>query len=205
MADYLIILNKSKPDLMKTTLKISLFALTFAGLFTACKTTENVATTVVETSPQSELASEAPAVENVTPPVSKADSTARVFFASIIRTPCYGNCPTYDMTIYQDGFVELNGIRGIDFTGKYTTQLNEAEVHNFRIRANRIEFMDMDDKYDGMITDLPSATTTIVLNGVKKSVYRRYNYPPRILQLEELFDELLKSKKWKAVVKAEQD
>lgn len=201
MADYLIILNKSKPEVMKTTLKISLFVLTFAGLFAACKTTEDVATTVE--SPKDEVVSEVPAAEVALESV--ADSSARVFFASIVRTPCYGNCPTYNMTIYENGFVELTGIRGIDFTGKYTSQLSVDQVQNFRIRANRVGFMDLEDKYDGMVTDLPSATTTIVLNGVKKSVYRRYDFPKRILQFEELFDALLKSQKWEAVDKEEQD
>ncbi|NRA11047.1 MAG: hypothetical protein HRT57_03720 [Crocinitomicaceae bacterium] len=179
---------------MKTTLKISLFALTFAGLFTACKTTQDVATTVE--SPKDEIVSEVPAtnIANETVP----DTAARVFFARMVRSPCYGNCPTYEMTIYEDGFVEYKGIRGVDLIGKYTTQLAVSEVQNFRIRANRTGFMEMKDKYDGMISDIPSATTTIVLNGVKKSVYRRYDFPPSILQFEELFDALLKSKKWKA-------
>ena len=87
--------------------------------------------------------------------------------------------------------------RAIDFKGKYTAQLTEAQVHNFRIRAQRTGFMGMDERYDGMVTDLPSTTTTIVLNGVKKSVYRRVNFPPEILKFEELFDALLKSQKWK--------
>ena len=79
------------------------------------------------------------------------------------------------------------------------------QVQNFRIRANRVGFMDMEDKYDGMVTDLPSATTTIVLNGIKKSVYRRYDFPRSILQFEELFDALLKLQKWEAVENSEQD
>ena len=184
---------------MKTTLKISLFVLTFAGLFTACKTTEDLATTVE--SPNEEVVSVEPAAE--VDQESEVDTSARVFFASIVRSPCYGNCPTYNMTIYENGFVELNGIRGVELIGKYTTKLAVNEVQNFRVRANRVGFMDMEDKYDGMVTDLPSATTTIVLNGVKKSVYRRYDFPRSILQFEEMFDTLLKSQKWTAVENVE--
>lgn len=182
-------------------MKTALFILTFASLFSACKTTEDLATTVEP--PKDAIVSDAPVAEVTLK--SEADTSSKVFFASIVRTPCYGNCPTYDMTIYENGFVELNGIRGIDFTGKYTSQLTVDQVQNFRIRANRVGFMDMEDKYDGMVTDLPSATTTIVLNDIKKSVYRRYDFPRSILQLEELFDALLKSQKWKAVNKVEQD
>ena len=186
---------------MKTTLKISLFALTFAGLLTACKTIEEAAATVE--SPKDTVVSEAPKTQ-VTQE-SEEGTMDRVFFASIVRTPCYGNCPTYKMTIYENGFVELNGIRGVELIGKYTSKLTVNQVQNFRIRANRVGFMDMEDKYDGMVTDLPSATTTIVLNGIKKSVYRRYDFPRSILQFEELFDALLKLQKWGAVENSEQD
>lgn len=180
---------------MKTTNQISIIVLTFACLFTSCKTTEAV--TASAPSPKDEIVSEAPVVAD---PVTEvvADTTEREFFASIVKSPCFGKCPTYNMTIYSDGFVELNGIRDIDLIGKFTAQLTEAQVQNFRIRANRTGFMDMKDSYDCSITDVPSATSTINLNGVTKSVFRRCDFPPSILKFEELFDELLKIKKWTA-------
>jgi len=184
---------------MNSTLKFSLFALIFAGLFTSCKSTEDVvAASESIDSPQEEMVSEAP-IEEVSATDQVADTNERTFFASIFRSACFGRCPTYKMTIYSDGFVELEGIRHIDLIGKFTTNITEAQVHNFRIRANRTGFMDMEESYDSAITDLPSATTTIVLNGVTKSVYRRHGYPKSILQFEVLFDELLKSERWKSV------
>lgn len=188
---------------MKTSFKFSVFALILACSFTSCKSIDDVVSTdEASNSPSEEVVSETPANEVVdTEQVS--DTTERTFFASIFRSSCFGMCPTYKMTIYSDGFVELEGIRHVDLIGNYTTNISEAQVHNFRIRANRTGFMDMEDSYDSAITDLPSATTTIVLDGVRKSVYRRHNYPPSILQFEQLFDELLKSQKWTLVSASE--
>lgn len=184
---------------MKASLKYPFFALILTCLIASCKSTDNAqSTNEASNSPKDEVVSEAPANE-VVENEQVSDTTERTFFASIFRSSCFGMCPTYKMTIYSDGFVELEGIRHIDLIGKFTTNITEAQVHNFRIRANRTGFMDMEDKYDSSITDLPSATTTIVLNGVRKSVYRRHNYPPSILKFEELFDELLKSQKWTPV------
>ena len=137
---------------------------------------------------QSELATEEPAQD--------ADTTEREFFASIERTPCFGQCPTYNMTIYSDGFVEFHGVRFVDMIGDFTTQISDKKLEEFRKRAREIGYMELNDKYDGMVTDLPSTTTTIVLDGKKKSVYRRYDYPKRILTFEQLFDDLLKSERW---------
>ena len=189
---------------MKTTKQISIIVLTFACLFTSCKTTEEVTSSAP--SPKDEITTEAPVVADPVAEVVVDTPTpvAREFFASIVKSPCFGKCPTYDMTIYADGFVELNGIRDVELIGKFTAQLTEAEVHKFRIWANRTGFMDMKESYDCSISDVPSATSTINLNGVTKSVFRRCDFPPSILQFEELFDALLKSKKWKAV-KANQE
>ena len=185
---------------MRTTFNIALVALIFSGLFTSCKTTEDIATT--ESTPvestKDEIVSETlPAAEDEVAQVE--DTIERSFFASILRSPCFGTCPTYKMVIYDDGFVELEGTAHIDMIGKYTGKLTEAQVQNFRIRAQRTGFMDMKDSYDGAISDVPSATSTIVLDGVRKSVYRRFDYPRAILQFEALFDELLESQKWTKV------
>lgn len=124
--------------------------------------------------------------------VSKNDT----LFASIYRSPCYGTCPTYKMQIYNSGLVHLEGIRFMEPIGHFYTHISTEEIQAFVDKANFIEFMKMDDKYDSPITDIPSATTNIVIDGVRKEVYRRHNYPQRILQLEKLFDDLLTSKEW---------
>lgn len=163
----------------------------------SCKTSEEVTTASTSDTPkeevpkdQSELVTEEPASE------TKADTTQRAFFASIERTPCFGKCPTYNMTIYSDGFVEYHGTRDVEMIGDYTTRISEKKLEQFRKKAREIGYMELDDKYDGMITDVPSTTTAIILDGKKKEVYRRYNYPTRILAFEKLFDELLTSERW---------
>ena len=60
--------------------------------------------------------------------------------------------------------------------------------------------MNLEDVYDSPITDIPGTRTSIVIEGVRKEVYRRYQYPKRILKFEELFDNVMKSAKWEKVV-----
>ena len=62
--------------------------------------------------------------------------------------------------------------------------------------ATSIGYMDLEDRYDGQVTDLPGAKTSIVIDGVSKEVYRRFNYPKRILHFERLFDAILNSTAW---------
>ena len=175
------------------TLFISAFTLSFFILL-GCKTTKELTDkndSITEANTETISQNEANPNNTLTE-VSKNDS----LFASIYRSPCYGTCPTYKMEIYNSGFVHLEGIRFMEPIGHFYTYVSPKEIQAFIDKANFIEFMKMDDKYDSPITDIPSATTSIVINGVRKEVYRRHNYPQRILQLEQLFDDLLKSKEW---------
>lgn len=121
----------------------------------------------------------------------------RTLFASIERTPCFGRCPTYTMKIYSDGFVEFNGERDHDMIGLYTTTITQQQMDAILETANDIEFFTFDDKYDdGMVTDLPSTTTTIVADGKTKSVMRRHGHPKSLVQLEQAIDAVIKSARW---------
>jgi hypothetical protein len=157
----------------------------------SCRTTKN--TTSVKDS-----VAEAPTDSGELAQGDAATSTQeRTFFASIERTACFGLCPTYTMTIYADGFVEYNGIRAVDKIGAYTRTISQARMDSIVTCAKEIGFMEMDASYDDeMVMDLPSATTTVVIEGEKKSVMRRYDFPKRILTLEKLFDNIMNSGSW---------
>lgn len=160
-------------------------------LFASCKSTKEVEI--------KDTVAEAPVEENnvVLEEIPLEDTVqARTLFASIERSPCYGNCPTFKMTIYTDGFVELEGIRSIPMIGTYTTTISKETLENFETQARAVGFMGFEDRYDGSISDVPSATTVMVLDGVRKEVYRRFNYPQRILILEKCFDALMETERW---------
>ena len=125
--------------------------------------------------------------------VTKDDS----LFAYIKRGACYGKCPTYEIKIYNSGFAELTGTRAVDLIGEYTTTISKDKMIALLEKAKSIGYQNMDDVYDDpMITDLPETKTSIIINGKRKSIRRRVNFPMEILKFEELFDQLLESEKW---------
>lgn len=125
--------------------------------------------------------------------ITKDDS----LFAYINRGACYGKCPTYEIKIYNSGFAELKGTRAIDLIGEYTTTISKDKMLALLDKAKSIGYQNMDEVYDDpMITDLPETKTSIVINGKRKSVRRRVNFPMEILKFEELFDQLLQSENW---------
>lgn len=118
-------------------------------------------------------------------------------FATMKRGYCYGTCPVFELKIYNNGTATLNAIAHLELEGMYTAQLSKEEVSAFAQKAKDIKYMEMEDVYDNPgISDLPSTTTSIVLNGVKKQVVKRYGYPIELKAFEKLFDALLESETW---------
>ena len=173
--------------------KYILFAIILASALISCKSSKNAA----DASSDKIEATDTSATG--TPDAEEAQ-IERSVFTTIHRGACYGSCPTYKMTIYTDKSVEYEGIRAVDLIGKYTSTISQKEYDQFIETAEFIDYMNLDDVYDGPITDIPGTRTSIVLDGVRKEVYRRYQYPKRILKFEELFDNVMKSAKWEKVV-----
>lgn len=173
--------------------KYILFAIILTSGLISCKSSKNAADASTEN---------IEATEASTTGTSEKEEAQkeRSVFATIHRGACYGSCPTYKMTIYSDMSVEYEGIRAVDLIGKYTSTISQKEYDQFIETAEFIEYMNLEDVYDGPITDIPGTRTSIVIDGVRKEVYRRYQYPKRILKFEELFDNVMKSAKWEKVV-----
>ena len=139
---------------------------------------------------------EVPADFAVINSVQKQDS----LFTSIVKGACFGNCPTYRMHIYTAGTVVLKAIRGIEKKGLYKSLLTNEQMNEFLLKAKEIRYTEMNDVYDNKsVTDLPMVATSIVVDGHRKEVKRRYEYPKEILELEKLFDNLLDKIIWEKI------
>lgn len=149
---------------MKTILKILLFGL--AVLITACK-----------------------AKTNTTARTLKSD---KPFSIALERTPCFGTCPVYKVEIHSDGNIKYVGKEFSDPKGEYETFIPITEVEVLRKAIIEANFLNLKDVYDNMyISDLPSAITTLTVNGKQvKSVKNRYDPPPQLVRLEILIDNL---------------
>lgn len=123
-------------------------------------------------------------------------SSGDTLFASLQRGYCFGRCPVYTLEIYKSGYAVYEGKANVEMLGKYSTRFTKEQMNSLVKVANEINYASLEDKYDGNITDIPSHTTSIILNGKRKQVMRRYDYPRSILEFENQFDTLIKEAKW---------
>ena len=115
----------------------------------------------------------------------------------IQRTACFGRCPIYTLTIYEDGTVIYLGQKWVEKEGTYQTKIDLEVFQKLLDKANEIGYFELDDVYDSdQITDLPSTITTLRQDENLKMVVNRYQGPDKLKGFEQYFDSLFEDVNW---------
>ena len=111
-----------------------------------------------------------------------------VLLASIERTPCFGKCATYKISIYQNGYVIYEGKQNVKNIGMFSTRLAKEDVENIKIYILQNKILDLDDKYvNPRIADYPSTFTEANLDGKYKHITETDPRSPEQLKAYQKF------------------
>lgn len=117
--------------------------------------------------------------------------------ARIQRTPCFGRCPIYTITVYEDGSVIYEAEEFVQEKGAFYGKVEEDKIRKLMQRAEAINFFELNDEYDNeYVTDLPSTITTLRKDGELKQVINRYQGPEELHKFEKYFDQLFLDLNW---------
>ncbi|HEX9746477.1 MAG TPA: DUF6438 domain-containing protein [bacterium] len=134
-----------------------------------------------------------------TPAPEYPDSLDNVVI-TLERTPCYGECPFYTLTINGDGSVRYEGLRFVSVLGPQTDQITEEKVWELVDAFFDIVYFSYEDEYstvDGStVTDLPSTFTSITIGEHTKRIRDYYGTPQELKDLADKIDEVVDSAKW---------
>ena len=116
------------------------------------------------------------------------------------HTPCYGHCPVYDFTFWANGTAVYHGEMFVPRIGEYRGKIARGE---FRVLANLIiarEFRALKDRYEALLTDLPSVITTVTADSWQKRVHDYGHAGPDGLIIIELALDLACTRvKWRKI------
>ena len=121
-----------------------------------------------------------------------------VYF-SMQRTPCFGTCPSYKLTILEDGTAYYEGGRFAPREGSYTGKVGADTMEKLWEMAESVGFFSMQDKYDSNVTDLPSTIIRLHGKGKDKRVLARQGTPQTFKNFAESAEELLATVEWTLV------
>lgn len=139
-----------------------------------------------------------PAKHVAFPSVRHAES-ARI---TLEKTGCEGSCPSYEVEIDGDGTVTYDGRMFVTVAGRHHDRISREAVTALIEQFRRADFFSMRDAYRPRITiyDLPSATTSIAIDGHVKSVFDydgdEYGMPAVVHELYRQIDRVAGTEKW---------
>lgn len=126
----------------------------------------------------------------------RADALDSIY-ASLKRTPCYGRCPIYEVSIYKSGYVVYNGNRFIEKTGLHRSRLTQEQLKQIAAKAEEIGYFELENNYDSPVTDFPTTITVLNLPGKpKKEIKDRVGAPESLKEYEKFLDNLLNGLAW---------
>ena len=112
------------------------------------------------------------------------------------RTPCYGQCPTYQLRIYSDLSVTYVGRMHVEKEGFYTGTITQEALEQLKAKAMEIGYFDMEHHYNGSITDIPSTFSMAQFGGMKKKIMNRYKGPQNLIDFEKMLDDFANAIEW---------
>ena len=117
--------------------------------------------------------------------------------ARIQRTACFGSCPIYTLTVFEDGHAEYFGKKFAPREGRWTTNVLPELMDQLMNFANEIGYFELDNVYDKeAVTDVPSTITSLRTSEGLKTVVNRFEAPEELQRFEKYFDDLFNDVEW---------
>ena len=120
------------------------------------------------------------------------------------RTPCYGICPAYTVTLHGNGAVEYFGKSRVDMPGSQKGSVDPRHVLDLLQTLKEIHFFELQERYFEDCSDLPTAIVTLREDGRFKQVSNYYGGCERktsgpqvdLAKLSGQIDAIAQSSRW---------
>ena len=116
------------------------------------------------------------------------------------RTACFGTCPVYTISIFDNGDVIYKGDKFVDVTGEQTSQIDPETVKAMVKAFESAGYFDWKEAYDTQtVTDLPTIITSVTHNGQTHKITRYagdHTAPLALPFLEQWIDTMTNSSLW---------
>lgn len=130
------------------------------------------------------------------PPVIPQESDVLI---TLERTMCFGKCPAYVLTIYNNGVVTFAGEHYVEAVGLQRGLVTPQQLKTLLDEFKSVGFINERDYTDRDRTDGPSIILSLTQAGETKQVeiYLGDNdVPQELIDLAEKIDEITNSKQW---------
>jgi|GEM_PF-343205 len=177
----------------------------FLGILSiACSQQKSTA----QTTPKVQSSTTAQPTKPVTAPKGRAPrfggaGVADSLFYTLEKTPCFGSCKSYRISVYKSGYATFDGRSNVEKEGMHHARLGKDTLETLIKSAEDMGFYKLNDKYDSNVTDLPSSIIRIIGMGKDKKVIGRVATPANFTALVAKAEGLLYPVAWKPILPKE--
>ncbi len=135
-----------------------------------------------------------------------ADVSSPTPVVTLERTPCFGTCPVYTVSLSGSGTVRFLGRNHVSKQGEATAEIPRATVDSLLRELEAGGYFDFADAYvmdspacGQYATDSPTVITTVTAGGRSKTIRHDYGCfaaPAELARLERMIDEVAGTSRW---------
>lgn len=131
-------------------------------------------------------------------PAGKTDQLDKVLVLK--KDPCFGQCPVFTLTLYENGQVDYLGEQNVEKIGLFTKKMNINDLRKLAKKFRDGGFFDFENVYRSAVPDLQTVSITFNDNGNSKTVVgKSEDRPEAIIELQQLLEEIANTEgDWKA-------
>ena len=122
------------------------------------------------------------------------------------RTPCFGTCPVYQVSLARSGAVRFVGRQHVTTPGTAAAEIPAARVDSLLGALDRAGYFDFADAYvrdapacGRYATDSPTVITSVIAGGRSKTIrhdYGCHGAPRELAKLERMIDDVAGTDRW---------
>ncbi len=113
------------------------------------------------------------------------------------KHPCFGTCPHYTLTIYENGIASFEGKRDVEKLGLHVKILTKKEYEGVHRAFKASDFFALNDDYPSDLPDLPRTAITYLKEGNSKTVTGdETSLPAIVLSLDKILTQIAESDGW---------
>lgn len=116
------------------------------------------------------------------------------------KTPCFGACPVFTLTVMMDGKAYLMGQKNMQYIGGYSAEWNTDVLKTLDEKMKAIQFYNLPRVFDNpQVTDLPSTFIGYTQGQNLHTIKCRYQTPQNLKDLSVWLDAEMEKTKWNLI------
>ena len=100
-------------------------------------------------------------------PEMRSDSKVEII---LMRSACYGWCPTYKVQIGGNGSVVFDGVENVQASGSHSAAVSRIDVEGLVKKFRDSNFFSLNDDYISPVTDIPRYFVSIRIDDIQKRI-----------------------------------